>query len=84
MSGPEGASGVKEKFQKTLILVFEVIMQPPKTHFFCHFQKCKKHIVEKKSETKIMKITHSVRGIFFANNQLRHEICNVSNNKGTT
>ena len=54
-SGSEGASGVKKKFQKTLILVFEVIVQPPKTHFST-FSKVQK---QKKSETKIMKITHS-------------------------
>ena len=48
MEGPEGASGVKKKIQKTLILVFEVIVQPPKTHFLTF-----------SSETKIMKITHS-------------------------
>ena len=28
-SGPEGASGVKKNFQKTLILAFEVIVQQP-------------------------------------------------------
>ena len=56
-SGPEGASGVKKKFQKMLILVFEVIVQPPKTHFLT-FSKVQK---QKKSETKIMKITHSVK-----------------------
>ena len=33
-------------------------MQPPKTHFLT-FSKVQKHIMEKKSETKIMKITHS-------------------------
>ena len=40
-SGPEG---VKKKFQKTLILAFEVIVQPPKTHFstFSKVQKQKK------------------------------------------
>ena len=36
------------QFQKTLILVFEVIVQTPKTHFLTF-----------SSETKIMKITHS-------------------------
>ena len=36
------------KFQKTLILAFEVIVQPPKTHFLTF-----------SSETKFMKITHS-------------------------
>ena len=55
-SGPEGASRVKKKFPKTLILAFEVIVQPPKTHFST-FSKVQK---QKKSETKIMKITHSV------------------------
>ena len=38
-----------EKFQRTLILVFEVILQPPKTHFFLHFharpKSWKSHIV---------------------------------------
>ena len=38
----------EEKLQKALILVFEVIVQPPKTHFLAF-----------SSETKIMKITHS-------------------------
>ena len=33
MERPEGASGVKKFFQKTLILAIEVIVQPPKTHF---------------------------------------------------
>ena len=47
-----------EKFQKTLILVFDVIVQPHKTHFLT-FSKVQKHDMEKKSETKIMKITHS-------------------------
>ena len=37
-----------KKFQTTLILAFEVIVQPPKTHFLTF-----------SSETKIMKITHS-------------------------
>ena len=37
-----------KKCQKTLILVFEVIVQPPKTHFLTF-----------SSETKIMKISHS-------------------------
>ena len=36
---------------KTLILVFEVIVQPPKAHFLTF-----------SSETKIMKITHSAGG----------------------
>ena len=40
------------KISKTLILVFEVIVQPPKTHFLTF-----------SSETKIMKITHSANGI---------------------
>ena len=44
-------SGVKKKFQKTLILIFEVIIQPPKTHFLAL-----------SSETKILKITHSGSG----------------------
>ena len=43
------ASGVKKKFQTTLILIFEVILQPPKPHFLTF-----------SSEIKIMKITHSV------------------------
>ena len=38
----------EKKFQTTLILFFEVIVQPPKTHFLTF-----------SSETKIMKITHS-------------------------
>ena len=53
-SGPEGASGVKKKFQKMLILAFEVIMQPPKRHFLT-FSKVKKAHNGEKSETKIMK-----------------------------
>ena len=40
-------------FQKTLILVFEVIVQPPKTHFLTF-----------SNETKIMKITHSAVYVF--------------------
>ena len=43
---------MKKKFPKTLILVFEVIVQPPKTHFLTF-----------SSETKIMKITHSASQI---------------------
>ena len=39
--------GVKKNFQKTLLLVFEVIMQPPKTHFFT-FSKVQKHNMERK------------------------------------
>ena len=39
MDGPQSESGVKKKNSKTLILVFEVIMQPPKhtieIGFFC-------------------------------------------------
>ena len=50
-SGPEGTRGVKKCVQKTLILVFEVNMQPPKAHFLTF-----------SSETKIMKITHSEEG----------------------
>ena len=38
----------EKKFQTMLILVFEVIVQPPKTIFFTF-----------SSQTKIMKITHS-------------------------
>ena len=53
-SGPEGASRVKKKFQKTLILAFEVILQPRKRHFLT-FSKVKKPIMEKKCEAKIMK-----------------------------
>ena len=49
-STPQSYSG--EKFQKTLILAFEVIVQPPKAHFLTF-----------SCETKIMKITHSVPGI---------------------
>ena len=55
----EGACGVKKKIQKTLILVFEVIVEPPKTHFST-FSKVQK---QKNSETKIMKITHSATHI---------------------
>jgi len=44
-------------FEKISKNVFEVILQPPKTHFLT-FSKVPKHILEKKSETKIMKITH--------------------------
>ena len=39
----------EKKFQTTLILVFEVIVQPPKAHYLTF-----------SSETKIMKITHVV------------------------
>ena len=59
-SGLEGASGVKKNFQKLLILVFEVIVQPSKTHLLT-FSKVQKNIMGKKSETKIMKITDSVQ-----------------------
>ena len=52
--GPEGASGVKKKFQKTLILAFEVIVQPRKRHFSTFSKVQKTHYAEK-SETKIMK-----------------------------
>ena len=38
----------EKEFQKMLILVFEVIAQPPKAHFLTF-----------SSETKIMKISHS-------------------------
>ena len=44
-----GARGMR-KISKTLILVFEVIVQPPKAHFLTFL-----------SETKIMTITHSAR-----------------------
>ena len=44
---PSGLLHLK-KFQTMLILVFEVIVQPPKTHFLTF-----------SNETKIMKITHS-------------------------
>ena len=57
---PRRRPGVKKKFQKTLILVFEVIVQPVKTHFLT-FSKVQK---QKKSETKIMKITHSEKVTF--------------------
>ena len=42
-SGPEGASEVKKFFRKTLILAFEVIVQPPETHFFDIFKSTKTH-----------------------------------------
>ena len=41
--------GPGQRSEKNLILVFKVMVQPPKTHF-----------MTEKSETKIMKITHSV------------------------
>ena len=44
------SNGAAPKFQKPLILVFEVIVQPSKAHFLTF-----------SSETKIMKITHSAR-----------------------
>ena len=50
-SGSIGASAEK-KFQITLILVFEVIAQPPKAHFLTF-----------SSEIKIMKITHSAKAM---------------------
>ena len=40
----------EKKFRETLILVFEVIVQPPKAHFLTF-----------SSETKIIKITHSAK-----------------------
>ena len=58
VEGSRRETEVKKKFQKTLILVFEVIVQPPKPHFLT-FSKVQKRNMEKKSETKIMKITHS-------------------------
>ena len=42
------SNGVPAEWEKTLILVFEVNVQPPKTHFLTF-----------SSLTKIMKITHS-------------------------
>ena len=51
-SGPKGASGVKKIFQKKLILASEVVVQLPQYT-----------LMEKKSETKIKKITHSETGI---------------------
>ena len=47
---PQRGQRSEKKFQKTLILVFEVIVQPraPNSHFLAF-----------SSETKIMKITHS-------------------------
>ena len=48
---------MKKNFLKTLIIVFEVIVKPHKTHFST-FAKVQK---QKKSETKIMKITHSAQ-----------------------
>ena len=47
--GPAAPLAEREKFQTMLILAFEVIVQPPKTHFLTF-----------SSVTKIMKITHSV------------------------
>ena len=52
MERPEGArrgQRSEKKIQKTLTLVFEVIVQPPKEHFLTF-----------SSEAKILKITHSV------------------------
>ena len=54
----------EKKFQTTLILVFEVIVQPPKTHFLTF-----------SSETKIMKITHSDPAI--ASSLLRVKYCSI-------
>ena len=48
---PKSTRRSEKKFQITLILVFEVIVQPPKVHFFTI-----------SSETKFMKITHSAAG----------------------
>ena len=48
-----------KKFQKTLILAFEVIVQPTKTHFWT-FSKVQKTHYGEKSDTKIMKIKDSV------------------------
>ena len=55
---PKGRTKWRKILQKTLILAFEVIMQPRKIHLLT-FSKVQKPIMEKKSETKIMKITHS-------------------------
>ena len=55
-SGPKGASRVKKIFQKTLILVFEVIVQPPKTHFLTFLKVQEKtHYGEKKVRPKSWK-----------------------------
>ena len=48
VEGARRVPRVKKIFQKTLILLFEVIVQPSKTHFLTF-----------SSETQIMKITHS-------------------------
>ena len=47
-TAPKELAESEKKFHTTLILVFEVIVQPPKTH-----------VLTFSSETKIMKITHS-------------------------
>ena len=49
---PRRGQWSEKKFQTMLILVFEVIVQPPRTHFLMF-----------SSETKIMKITYSVDGV---------------------
>ena len=59
----EGVSGVRKNFKQLLILVFEVIVQPPKTHFLTFSR-----------ETKIMKITHS--GFIFSNHCL-FTVCQI-------
>ena len=48
MERPRRSQQSEKKLQKTLILVFEVIVQTPKAHFLAFL-----------SDTKIMKITHS-------------------------
>ena len=46
-AAPKGPAKWRKFFQKTLILAFEVIVQPPKS-IFSHFQKFKKHYGRKK------------------------------------
>ena len=53
---------MKNLFKKTLILAFELIVQPRKTHFLT-FSKVQKTHYGGKSETKIMKIAHSAASV---------------------
>ena len=47
-AAPKGLAEWRKKFQKTLILVFEVIVQPPKTHFLTFSNVQKTHLWRKK------------------------------------
>ena len=60
---------MKKKFQKMLILVFEVIVQPPKTHILT-FSKVQKMHYGEKSGTTILKIMDSAYYTLFCLNYI--------------